>query len=232
VFGQSNSANFGATRSVAKEAVYNFYRGKLYLARDPLLGADGNEGSVWTRLGDKIVAKDLYDGIVFVPLGVGATQIARWKSDGDLHPRILEAINQLKAKGLTITHLLWHQGEADALLKTRKDEYKKMFLDMLSSIRKQGVDAPIYISIATTCGEKSDREIQQAQGELVNRSDRIYPGPNTDLLDFAYRYDGCHFSEEGLERTAELWLQVLKMSPALFFNGASDLQTLLPTQTR
>src|SRR5262245_23394246 len=71
VFGQSNSANFGATRKTAKEKVYNFHRGKLYVARDPLLGAGGDGGSVWIRLGDKIIAGHLYDAVVFVPLGVG-----------------------------------------------------------------------------------------------------------------------------------------------------------------
>jgi Carbohydrate esterase, sialic acid-specific acetylesterase len=214
VFGQSNSANFGETPRKAKEGIYNFHHGKLYIAQDPLLGADGNGGSVWTRLGDKIMAEDLYDAVVFVPLGVGSTQIARWKSDGDLHLRILEAIDELKTQQLPITHLLWHQGEQDAILKTSKEEYKKMFLDMLSSIRNQGVNAPIYVSISTRCGKEWDREIQQAQGELVDRSKRIYTGPNTDLLGSAYRYDGCHFSDEGLEQAATLWLQALKLSLA------------------
>jgi hypothetical protein len=81
---------------------------------------------------------------VFVPLGVGGTEIARWKSDGDLHPALTQAIRDVKVQGLTITHLLWHQGESDALLKTSKSAYKRMFLDMLSDIRKQGVNAPIY----------------------------------------------------------------------------------------
>jgi Carbohydrate esterase, sialic acid-specific acetylesterase len=146
-------------------------------------------------------------------LGLGRSQIARWKSDGDLHPRIIGVIDEVKAKRLTITHLLWHQGEQDAHLKTSKDEYKKMFLDMLSSIRKQGVNAPIYVSIATRCQkERGNLEIQQAQAELIDRPMGIYPGPNTDLLGFAYRYDGCHFSDEGLEHAAALWLQALKLS--------------------
>src|SRR2546425_3481295 len=51
VFGQSNSSNSGQTRRTARERVYNYYQGKLYLAQDPLLGADGDGGSVWTRLG-------------------------------------------------------------------------------------------------------------------------------------------------------------------------------------
>ena len=215
IFGQSNSANFGASSRAAGKKVYNFYRGKLYAAQDPLLGADGNGGSVWTRLGDRIIREDLYDAVVFISLGVGGTSLGRWKSDGDLHARIIDAIHELRTKRLTITHLLWHQGEQDALLKTTKDEYKKMFLDMLSNIRQQGVNAPIYVSIATTCGEleQGNREIQQAQRELVDRSKGIYAGPNTDLLGFAYRYDGCHFSDEGLEYAASLWLHSLNPSP-------------------
>jgi len=46
VFGQSNAANFGESPHKAREGVYNFYQGKLYAAQDPLLGADGNGGSV------------------------------------------------------------------------------------------------------------------------------------------------------------------------------------------
>jgi len=29
-------------------------------------------------------------------------------------------------------------------------------------------------------------------------------------LGFAERYDGCHFSTEGLERAADLWLDALQ----------------------
>ena len=46
-------------------------------------------------------------------------------------------------------------------------------------------------------------------------------GPNTDLLDFAYRYDRCHFTEEGLERTADLWVQALEMSTAPHFDNGT-----------
>lgn len=210
VFGQSNSANSGETPHKSRPGVYNFYKGKLYPAQDPLLGATGDGGSVWTRLGDQLVEKQYYDAIVFVPLGVGETAIARWKSDGDLHPAILQAIHDVEAQGLTITHLLWHQGESDALLKTSKSTYKIMFLDMLLSIRKQGVNAPIYVSVATRCQKQlPDEQIRQAQQELVNPAQGIYGGPDTDKLGFGDRYDGCHFSTEGLEKFAQLWLEKL-----------------------
>jgi hypothetical protein len=209
VFGQSNSANSGESRKRANDGVYNFYRRKLYRAEDPLLGADGNKGSVWTRLGDKLLEEKLYDAIVFIPIGVSNTSIMRWTSGGDLHLRITNAINDTKKKGLKISHLLWHQGEAD--VKVSKNEYKKAFLNMLWSIRIQGVEAPIYIAIATKCGKRwGNTEIQEAQKELINISEGIYPGPDTDSLGFCYRYDGCHFSDEGLEEHAELWLETLK----------------------
>lgn len=210
VFGQSNAANAGETPYKSRQGVYNFYKGKLYPAQDPLLGATGDGGSVWTRLGDKLIEKKYYEAIVFVPLGVHATEIARWKSDGDLHPALLQVIHEVEAQGLTITHLLWHQGEWDARLKTRQSAYKIMFLDMLSSIRKQGVNAPIYVSVATRCHEqRPDEQIRQAQQELVNPAQGIYGGPDTDKLGFCDRYDGCHFSDEGLEKFAQLWLEKL-----------------------
>jgi hypothetical protein len=89
-----------------------------------------------------------------------------------------------------------------------------MFLDMLSSIRREGVNASIYVSIATRCeAEQDNHEVQQAERGVIDRSKGIYPGRNTDLLGFAYRYDGCHFSDEGLEHAASLWLHYLNPSP-------------------
>jgi hypothetical protein len=208
VFGQSNSANFGESRKRANEGIYNFYKGKLYRAEDPLLGATGNQGSVWTRLGDRIIEEKLYDEVIFIAIGVGSTSIARWTTGGDLHSRIINAISEVTQSGLKVTHLLWHQGESD--IGTSKQEYKKMFMHMLYDIRSRGIEAPIYVSIATRCGRSILNEIQEAQTELVDISSEIYPGPNTDNLGFCYRYDGCHFSDEGLEKYADLWIEKLK----------------------
>jgi hypothetical protein len=211
VFGQSNSANFGETLHTSRPSVHNFYKGKLYPAQDPLLGATGDGGSVWTRLGDKLIERNDYDSVVFVPFGVGGTEIARWKPDGDLHHLILEAIHDVAGQGLTITHLLWHQGETDAGLNTSRSAYKTMFLAMLASIRERGVTAPIYVSVATRCSKQGpDEEIRQAQQELVDPVRGIYAGPDTDTLGFCDRYDGCHFSDGGLEKYAQLWLERLK----------------------
>jgi lysophospholipase L1-like esterase len=209
-FGQSNAANFGENPRQAGAGVLNFHQGKLYAAHDPLLGAGGDGGSVWPRLGDQLIAAKYYDTVVFLTLGVGGAALARWTVNGDLHLRLVEAIRDVQNHGLPITHVLWHQGEKDAMLHTSKQAYKQMFMDMVSSLRQHGVMAPIYVSVATRCQKvRAQEEIRQAQQELVDIDNGIYAGPDTDTLDWYYRYDGCHFSDEGLERCAELWLEKL-----------------------
>jgi hypothetical protein len=44
----------------------------------------------------------------------------------------------------------------------------------------------------------------------VNERTGIFAGPDTDLLGYAYRYDGCHFSTEGLEAYADAWLTAIE----------------------
>jgi hypothetical protein len=214
VFGQSNSANHGETPYTPKRNVYNFYDGKCYVAADPLLGATGTGGSVWSRLGDMLIEQGMYDNVLFVPVGVGGTPIRRWTTNGDLQRRIFEAYGPLKKKGFKITHMLWHQGEADRVEKTKKDDYEKMFMAMLDDIRKHGIDAPIYVAVATMCGSAPESfEIQQAQRELVNTSLKIYPGAFSDeIKSIEDRHDACHFSSAGMLKHANMWLNAIKFS--------------------
>jgi hypothetical protein len=230
VLGQSNAANFGESRRMSGPGVYNLYRGWLYRARDPLRGANGQTGSVWTRLGDKLIAEKLYNTVIFVPAAVGATEIERWAPEGDLHPLILKAIEDAQKRRLKITHLLWHQGESDAVLRTSRLEYKLRFLAMLASIRAHGVDAPIFVAVATRCGQYlPSSEIESAQRELIDPGMGIYPGPNTDVLDEHFRYDGCHFSDEGLDIHASLWVQSLKANIELITPTPTPAPTPSPT---
>ena len=74
VFGQSNAANWGQGRRTAGANVQVFYKGRFYRASDPIKGADGEGGSVWTRLGDKLIAAKLYDKVIFVPVARGGSE--------------------------------------------------------------------------------------------------------------------------------------------------------------
>jgi hypothetical protein len=215
VFGQANSANHGEPKQsqmTAPQNVFCLNNGKLTKCVDPLPGASGADGSVWTRLGGRIIDEGLYDAVVFIPIGEAASEIARWAPGpaGDLHQRILDAALMVRSRGLEITHLLWHQGESDAGRTSRAD-YKARFEAMLENLRKNGIDAPIYVSVASRCYfTPPDPEIQLAQCELVDPAKGIFPGPNTDNLGNSFRYDDCHFSNAGLEEFARLWIEQLK----------------------
>lgn len=209
VFGQSNAANSGQSPGQASDQVYAFFEGHLYPAQDPLPGADGSGGSVWTRLGDRIIAAGLYPSVIFVPIAAGGSEISRWTPAGDLYPRLTQTFSALQQADLTLTHLLWHQGESDAQI-TPPEIYQHRFLQMLEGIRAQGVEAPIYVSQATFCRGRQDPNLRRAQGDLVDPTLGIRPGPNTDRIGLCDRLDGCHFSDSGLEQAADLWLKVLK----------------------
>lgn len=188
-----------------------FFRGRYESARDPLPGANGEGGSPWTRLGDKLIAAGLYDRVVFVPAAIGATEIAQWAPGGILHEDLLRNVREAQQAGFVFTHLLWHQGESDAYLKTSKRDYQARFLGMLNAIRGLGVKAPAFVAVATRCGDyPPNAAVRAAQIGLRNRKLGIYAGPDTDQLGLEFRHDGCHFSNAGLEAHADLWVKAIQ----------------------
>ncbi len=218
-FGQSNSANFGDGSKKAGNGVYNFYQGKLFHAKDPMLGADSNGASVWPRLGDLLISTNHYDNIIFSTIGISGSKISRWQPGGDLHQDLLSAIQSLEANNLTITHLLWHQGESDAKYNTSKNDYQSAFKNMLRSIRDQDVYAPIYVSIASRYkGHPKNETIRNAQIELAQENRGIFTGPDSDQLGEIYRRDGTHFNSAGLDKFAQLWFEKINQPQSLLSN--------------
>ncbi len=212
-FGQSNSANHGATRHFPGPRVFNFnmFDGKCYAARDPLLGATESGGSVWSRLGDLLIDSGRHARVLIAPVGVGGTAIKHWAPGGVLHGRVTRTLSALKDHGLTVTHLLWHQGEQDVFDATSRDDYIERFGRLLGAIRALGIDAPLYAAIASICHNAGSGEIRDAQRALPMMFAGVRPGPNTDTLDsYSDRFDGCHFTDLGMDRHARLWFQALR----------------------
>jgi hypothetical protein len=211
VFGQSNAGSWGESKRTAGPNVQAFYKGKLSRAADPFKNTDGDRGSVWTRLGDKLIAAKLYDKVIYVPFSRGGTEIVRWGPKGDLYRGLLEVIAEAQKAKLTFTHLLWHHGEADNRLKTGTDIYKQQFLGMVQGIRDAGVKAPLFVATASICGEfKLNPALRKAQTDVIAPTQNIFAGPDTDTLDLDMRHDWCHFSNAGLDKHADLWLAILK----------------------
>lgn len=211
-FGQSNSANYGATRYTASDNVLNFniHDGKCYTAVDPLLGPDGDGGSVWGQVGDGLIASGKFDRVLIVPFGVGSTGIAEWTAGGRLQPRVEFAAAQLSRAGIAPTHVLWHQGENDARIGTPPEDYIHMFERLVAALQGYGIHAPVFPAVATLCNDLGRDELRAAQRALPERIDGVFPGPDTDTLsDMRDRIDYCHFSQRGLQAHAELWTQAI-----------------------
>lgn len=151
VFGQSNAANHGGERhQSATGKVFNYYGGKYYPAADPLLGATGVSGSVWSNLGDKLVNDHLADDVVLIPAGVGGSTLKQWQSGGRLNEMLKARLAEVKASGLTVTHFLWHQGESDNTLSP--GEYAVGLGQVISLTKEYFPESNFFVAQASRCG--------------------------------------------------------------------------------
>jgi len=209
VHGQSNAANFGSARHSAREAVDNFdaATGKCFAAVDPLLGSDGIGGSFATRLGDILIQAGRYDRVILVPLARGGASLSFLNNEGAV--LITNGIPKLKAAGLTPTHILFQQGETDAVSTTTTEEYASLLHQLVKRFRAAGFDAPFYLSRSAKCDYVEPNNIAAVRaGQLsaVDEALNIRPGPDTDTIGNEGRSpDGCHMNEAGTLANAGLW---------------------------
>jgi hypothetical protein len=218
VMGQSNAANAGEKLYTSHcNNTFNFFGGTVFLLADPLKGSNGAGGSVWSRLADKIVERNFAATVIVAPCAIGGTKIEQWIPGGEYNYLIAETVNSLHSKGLKVTQVLWHQGESNHVLlsggldaQQNAANYTTNFYLLVNYLRSIGVDAPVYNALATRCVGEPDYVLQEAQRHLANDSMKIYTGPNTDMLGNEFRYDKCHFNEQGLNLHAEMWLEAIR----------------------
>ena len=214
VHGQSNAANFGSARHTSREAVDNFdpVSGKCYAAADPLLGADGLGGSFATHLGDILIQAGRYDRVIFVPIARGGASLAFLNDEGA--ELITNAIAKLKAAGLVPTHILFQQGERDAVMTTSAEQYAALLHQLVKRFRSAGFDAPFHVSRSAKCDfarPKNGAAVRAGQLAAIDTALNIRPGPDTDTIGNEGRVsDGCHMNEIGTIANAALWAAFIK----------------------
>jgi hypothetical protein len=216
-FGQSNSADYGAGEYVCRnKEIYNYCKGNLYRAKEPLLGADGTGTSVWTRVADMLIDSGIYKKVIIVPCGIGSTSVQCW-AEGGCKIQLQKTLDYLKKDNIKLTQIFWDQGETDNVDKTTKIEYKTRLKTIIKFIRDQHVDAPFFSSITSYCSFGNDNpmgidtNITQAQYEVIREVNNVKQGPNTDSLNLAYyRFDYLHFTEKGLDKLAYGWYKSIK----------------------
>lgn len=217
VLGQSNAANAGAVRYRSRRAVYswNFLDMRCHPAADPLPGGGGFGGSVWSRLGDRLIDEGLFDRVLFVPVALGGTHIVEWLPGATCYRRVALAFARLRrALGrpdLPFTAAFWVQGESDAdATQMPAETYRAYLNDIITGLREEGVSAPVFVALSTrtTASPGTNRNctaIRSAQTAVVDEAAGIFTGPDTDGLIGEDRFEDCHFSGTGLEKCADLW---------------------------
>ncbi|MBY2950356.1 sialate O-acetylesterase [Rhizobium leguminosarum] len=222
ILGQSNAANYGGQRHRSNYGarVVNAFDKRCFIAASPLLGSTNTRGEYWTPLGNNLIASGQNDNVILATLAYSGSEVARWAAGGDFNPVLVGTVKQLQGSGYRITNVLWVQGEADLVMGTTAKAYQERFMSMVDTLRQHGVEAPVYISIASKCLEPSnggfkehipDNAIVRAQLALSKSSHGIREGVNSDaLLDGDDRYDDCHFGGTGGEKAARAWLNLLR----------------------
>ncbi|MFA4870514.1 MAG: sialate O-acetylesterase [Pedobacter sp.] len=217
-FGQSNAGNYGNGTYSTRNEVYNYYKGKLYKAEEPLLGPDGGGSSVWTRVADMLIDSGLYEKVIIVPCAIGGTSVECW-SEGHCKDKLIKTLDYLENDNIKLTHIFWDQGETDNVDNTTTAEYKKRLKEVIKMIRDRKFNAPFYTSISSYFPYNNDNlygidpDVIKAQEEVIKEIDNVKRGPNTDSLNLAYyRADAVHFTEKGLDELAKRWFESIKQN--------------------
>jgi hypothetical protein len=217
-FGQSNAADYGmGTYTCRNSEIYNYYKGDLYKAKEPLLGPDGAGCSVWTRVADMLIDSGLYKKVIIIPCATGQTSVKCW-AEGDCRKKLEATLDYLAKDGIKPTHIFWDQGETDNVDNTTKSQYKQRLNQIVKIFRDRQINAPFYVSITGYFPYNNnnplgiDPDITGAQYEVIQETANVKQGPNTDSLNLAYyRADGVHFTEKGLDKLAEKWLEKIRI---------------------
>jgi hypothetical protein len=234
ILGQSNAANHSNSSYSPQQEVYSldFLRMTCSRACDPLPGASGTGGSVWSRLGDLLVKRKVYRRVLFVPLAFGGSFIVDWLPGGSKHSRVALALSRLAKEVclplLPFSAVLWQQGEAEANHTQMSPlTYQEHFRCLVAELRSNRVFAPVFVARTTICEAgahlyQNHAAIREAQLTLPDAAKGIFPGPDIDMVGIEERFDGCHFSDRGAHHCAELWLEVLSVRRCLLEKCLTD----------
>ena len=212
VLGQSNAGNHGEPLPGGSPAVRVMNAGACSFSVDPLPGATGRGGSVWSLLPAALAAGRLGRPVLLQILAVDGTTVDDWVRHGSpLRQRLQDTLAANAATGMAPDLILWQQGEADASAGTSPAHYTARLQGLSQQLRNAGVSAPMLLALSTVCRSAPDAALRQVIADLTSRvrgPSLFAAGPDTDRF-APERHDGCHFSVAGRQQAAALWAQVI-----------------------
>ena len=220
--GQSNAANHGSLGIAAAGTITQFQSGSCFRSIDPLPGATGVGGSIWSHVPKELAALSFGRSVIFAVLAVDATRVDDWtRPRSPLRERLLQELHLMVKQDLVPDLVLWQQGEADARAGTSVSSYSESLLDLKRLLEQAGVQAPMLLAYSTVCRSKPSDAIRSAVDVVLTRHAGTQRGPDTDTLDGPqYRHDACHFSAQGLEAAARMWATQLRTAAPVWPSGS------------
>lgn len=215
VFGNGTAANRGMPLHSCAREVYSFdsFRLRCTRASDPLAGATGNNGSIWSRLGDGLIEQGLAQRVLFVPLAFAGSQITDWIPGGSRHDRLALALSRLRKELvspiLAFSAVLWQPGGAPDL---SSRAYQLHCHDIIADLRANGIFAPVFGAVA------NETKVRDASEYIIpaDPATGTFAGPNLDTIRFG---PGASKLDDGVmtnvDRAAELWLSLLSAHSSL-----------------
>ncbi|BFR49857.1 SGNH/GDSL hydrolase family protein [Nitratidesulfovibrio sp. HK-II] len=211
VMGQSNAANEVDTPLPPDdlENVFIEYDGTLYPAEDPMLGGTGERGSVWSRFARQALATGRWRYVVLSVIAEGGSPLSYWLPGGPVRPKLEDRLRAIQQLPIRPDYVFWFHGESDALNSLPRLLYKHDFLDLVGALRTFGIDNPVLVSQTSLCRRLGTEAVRQAQQELARQVPNVTLGPDTDEVGLPFRRDGCHFTDEGGDIVAGLWMDAM-----------------------
>lgn len=199
----------------------NIWDGKLYKAKDPLLGINGGDpahrGTWLLRMADKLISDGHYDRVIIVPMGVGNTRVGQW-SDPNLEPYLFRRINtvglRMRDAGLPCTAIMWGQGESDTSANTSQASYAASLQKVIGEFNRAIPGCPVLVAQEAYYYGNTNAGILAAQASVVNNS-TVFAGENVELIPPSGRYDNTHLNEAGADQRATLAVAALKAALGL-----------------
>lgn len=141
--------------------------------------------------------------VVLAIVAGGGIPIAEFAQDKEYGIKLSKVLDMLKS--WKVDRFIWQHGETDAWFKNSPEQYEIIFESIVTKI-KPSISS--HVARSTLC---TDIPYDNAIGKKLDQLRVKYPGPNTDNIpqDPKYRYDLCHFGNEGINMFSNMWQQYL-----------------------
>lgn len=214
--GQSNAGNYVGPRIEERPEIdaYMMFDGRCFRLSDPLFGATGTQGSIWSALGHRI-AEFSQRPVLFINGAVADSSIRDWIHPRSVHfSRLRSQVNAAAERGVRPTIVLWHQGETDARRAVGAEtfflELEELSRRLLQELQVSPKTQIVFYraSVCAPLRPNPNYSLLRAQ-TAIGLGRQSVLGPNTDAYGSEFRVDGCHFNERGRDAIVQATLNVL-----------------------